>query len=99
VARCTFARLVDVGAGLQPTRATFTLVAEDERAAGIASTHLRSDAGLDQAGFTIPGTWDVWFANDGGYPVQALFTGEGLSTSMVISRVDDPANTLQAPSR
>jgi hypothetical protein len=96
---CTFGRLVDVGASIRAARDTFTIVATDETVGEIEATHLRSEAGIRQAGLEIPGTRDVWIANDGGYLVRDVFIGFGLRSEAVISRVNDPAISIEVPAR
>ncbi len=96
-AACTFDRLTDVAASIRAQRDTYSIVATDETIDGIAVTHLRSEAGIRQAGLGIPGTRDVWLANDGGYLVRDVFTGFGLSSEAMIDRVDDPALVIDTP--
>jgi hypothetical protein len=96
---CTFSRLTDVAASIRAARDTFTIVATGETIGDTAVTHLRSEAGIRQAGLEIPGTRDVWIANDGGYLVRDVFTGFGLRSQAVIGRVNDPTIAIEIPAR
>ncbi len=98
-APCTLSRLVDIGATIRTARDTFAVVSTDERVAGIEATHLRSEGGVRQGEDVIPGTRDVWIANDGGYLVKDVFTGLEISFESVIGRVNDPGTRLVAPGR
>jgi hypothetical protein len=80
-------------------RSTFAVVSTDERVAGIEATHLRSEGGVRQGEDVIPGTRDVWIANDGGYLVRDVFTGPEISFQSVIGRINDLANRLRVPVR
>jgi hypothetical protein len=64
---------------------------------GTAVTHLRSDAGIVVGDATVAGTRDVWIANEGGYLVRDVFTGEGISFRAVIARVNDARNVVPLP--
>lgn len=94
---CTLDRMTDMTASMRAQRSTFAIVATDEQVRGIAVTHLRSDAGIRTGDGTIAGTRDVWIANEGGYLVRDVFTGDGISFSAVIARVDDPRNVVLVP--
>ena len=96
---CTLSRLVDIGATIRATRTTFAVVSTEARVAGIEATHLRSEGGVRQGEDVIPGTRDVWIANDGGYLVKDVFTGLEISFESVIGHVNDPRTRLAAPGR
>ncbi len=96
-ARCTLARLTGTGATIREMRNTFLVVATDVEVRGITVTHLRSESGVRQGVDVLPGTRDIWIANDGGYLVKDVFTGLGISSSSVIGRIDDPGNVLEVP--
>jgi hypothetical protein len=95
---CTFALMTGaVTQALVTVADTFTVVATDDVVDGTGCTHLRSDAGMTSGEMTIPGTTDIWVANDGGYLVKDTFAGAGISTSSVTKRVNDPAVVLEPP--
>ena len=98
-APCTLSRLTDLGSTIRAARRTFVVISTDEQVAGVGTTHLRSQSGVPQGEDVIPGTRDVWVANDGGYVVKDVFTGLDVSFESVIGRVNDTGNRLVAPAR
>ena len=98
-APCTLSRLTDLGSTIRAARRTFVVISTDEQVAGIDTTHLRSQSGVPQGEDVIPGTRDVWVANERGYVVRDVFTGLDVSFESVIGRVNDIGNRLVAPAR
>lgn len=94
---CTVELMTSFTGAYAATAPWFSIVATDEVVNGIACTHLRSEAGLKSGEITIPGTTDIWIANDGGWLAQDTFTGVGFSTSSVTTRVNDPTVKLEPP--
>jgi hypothetical protein len=94
---CTFELMTAFASHYAATAATFTIIATDEVVDGTPCTHLRSEAGMTSGEMTLPGTTDIWIANDGGYLVKDTFTGVAITTSSRTTRVNDPGIKLEPP--
>jgi hypothetical protein len=95
---CSFASVTEMWSGLLEIAPTFRMVVQDELVDGIPAIHLRSDVGMvDSIDGWIPGTWDVWIARDGGHLLRQSFDGQAIASSVTITGVDDPANSLTIP--
>ncbi len=80
----------------------------DEQKNGVATVHYVADASImadysDLLGVT-GGTWtaEVWIAKSGGYPVSTKIECTGGSSEFLlqldVTNVNDPANSVKAPS-
>ncbi|MFN8622192.1 MAG: hypothetical protein U0869_15785 [Chloroflexota bacterium] len=94
---CTFASATAIDGGIAAIADTFAPI-DDDPLAGVPARHLRSTSGIDLPAIgRIPGTTDLWIATDGGHLLQRVFDGAGISSSVTITGIDDPANVIAPP--
>jgi hypothetical protein len=96
---CTFATATPLDEGIAAIADTFAVVAGDTVLDGVPARHLRSTSGIDLPGEgRIPGTTDLWVATDAdGVLLRRAFDGQGISSVVTISGIDDPANVIEPP--
>lgn len=89
---CDIEALTTFDRGIQGRSETFVVVSEAETLDGVPVLHLRSEAGQTlTSGDEPPGVTDLWIAKDGGHVLRMDFDGQGTRSSLVISRIGDPA--------
>ena len=82
---------------LAATAGTFVIVDPAEVVDGVQTTHLRSTSGMPSVGISIPGTTDLWVANEGGHLVRYAFAGQGITMTLDVTRINDPTIVLAPP--
>ena len=76
---------------------TFERLPERETIDGIETIHLRSSAGIDMGGQSLPGVSDLWVAADGGWMVRERFTSEFINMLTDIRPLTDSEVKVERP--